>query len=105
VFPVKKGVNFYILSRSIISECHKDPGQKIEFFTYLVPHSIFITLINNIHLHPSTKFNCPNLHACKSEKEDRLGGGTAIMIKKEIKYSEVFLPKLQQMEPRLPNCT
>jgi hypothetical protein len=62
-------------------------GTKIDSFTYLVANSISIELINKIHLHLSTKFKCPNSYTCRSGKEDRVGGGTAILIKKEIKYS------------------
>jgi hypothetical protein len=40
-----------------------------------------------------------NLYTCRSEKEDGVGEGTATLIKKEIKYSELFFPELKHMEP------
>jgi exonuclease III len=44
------------------------------------------------------KFNCPNYYTYRVDREDRPGGGTAILIKKGIKHSELVLPKLDHME-------
>jgi hypothetical protein len=78
-------------------ECQKDPEQKSYFFYYLVANSISVALMNETHLYRSTKLKCPNFYTCRSEREDRLGESKAILIKKEIKYSRIFLSKLQHM--------
>jgi exonuclease III len=80
-------------------ERQRDPEQKKnEFFYYLEANNIAIALVNETHLHPSMKFKCPNYYTYKTDRQDRPGGGTAILIKKEIKHSEILLPKLQHME-------
>jgi hypothetical protein len=73
-------------------------NKKTEFFNYLEANNIAIALINETHLHPSMKFKCPNYYTYRTDRHDRPGGGTAILIKKEIKHSEILLPKLQHME-------
>jgi exonuclease III len=73
-------------------------NKKTEFFNYLEANNIPIALLNETHLHPSTKFKCPNYCVYRSDREGGPGGGTAILIRIEIKHSEIFLHKLQHME-------
>jgi hypothetical protein len=60
--------------------------------------NIPIALLNETHLNPTTKFKCPNYCVYRSDRERGPGGSTAILIRKEIKHSEILLPKLQHME-------
>ena len=73
-------------------------NKKTEFFNYLEANNIAIALVNETHLHQSRKFNCPNYYTYRSDRQDRPGGGTAILIRKGIKHSEIALPKLEHME-------
>jgi hypothetical protein len=72
-------------------------NKKSEYFNYL-EYNIPIALLNETHLKPSIKFKCPNYCVYRSDRENRPGGGTAILIRKEIQHFEIFLPKLQHME-------
>ena len=73
-------------------------NKKTEFFNYLEANNITIALVNETHLHQPMKFNCPNYYTYRSDRQDRPGGGTAILIRKGIKHSEIALPKLEHME-------
>jgi hypothetical protein len=73
-------------------------NKKTEFFNYLEANNIAIALVNETHLHQSVEFKCPNYYTYRSDRQDRHGGGTAILIKKGIKHLEIVLPKLEHME-------
>jgi hypothetical protein len=57
-------------------------NKKAEFFNYLEANDIPIALLNETHLKSSTKFKCPNYNVYRSDREERPGGGTAILIRK-----------------------
>jgi len=49
-------------------------------------------------LQPSAKLNWPNYFVYRKDRDDTPGGGTAIVVKKVIKHSEILHPTLQHME-------
>jgi hypothetical protein len=72
--------------------------KKYEFLNYLEANSIPIALINETHLQPFTKFKCPNYITYRSDRLTQRGGGTAILIRQDIKHNEILLAHLQHME-------
>ena len=78
--------------------CRGIKSKKYEFTNYLEANNIPIALISETHLQPSTKFKCPNYITYRTDRLNQRGGGTAILIRQDLKHSEIFLPRLQHME-------
>jgi hypothetical protein len=72
-------------------------SKKYEFLNYLEGNSIPIALNNETHLQPSTKLICPNYITYRSDRLTQQGGGTAILVRQDIKHNEILLPHLQHM--------
>jgi hypothetical protein len=73
-------------------------SKKLELLNYLEANNIPIALISETHLQPSMKFKCPNFITYRSDRPAQLGGGTAILVRQDIKHDEFFLPHLQRVE-------
>lgn len=55
----------------------------------LLEHSIDIALITETHLEPTDRFTLRNYDIIRSDRPYRRGGGTAIIIKRNISYAPV----------------
>jgi len=73
-------------------------NKTVEFLTYLSANNILLAPVTEPHLQPSAKLNCPNYFAHRNDRDDTPGGGTAIVVRKVIKHSEILLPKLNHTE-------
>jgi hypothetical protein len=50
-------------------ECQRAPEQKTEFFNYLEGNNLPIALLNETHLHLTTKLKCPNYCPYRADRE------------------------------------
>lgn len=57
-----------------------------------------IALISETHLKPNNKFTLTNFKIYRTDRTNRPGGGTAIIIDKHIKHVEILLPTLTRVE-------
>jgi len=73
-------------------------NKRVEFITYLSANNIILVPVIEPHLKPSTKLNCPHYFVYSNDRDDTPGGGTAIVVRKVIKHSEILLPILQHTE-------
>jgi hypothetical protein len=73
-------------------------NKRAEFLTYLYANIILLAPVTEPHLQPSAKLNCPNYFVYRNDRDDTPGGGTATVVRKVIKHSEILLPTLQHME-------
>jgi exonuclease III len=72
-------------------------AKKYELLNYLEANNIPIALITETHLQPSINFKCTNFRTYRSDRLAQRGGGTAILIRQDIKQNE-FLLQLQRIE-------
>ena len=57
-----------------------------------------MALLNETHLQPDDKFTTRNYTSYRADRQDRRGGGVAIIIHKSIKHHVVDLPVLNRLE-------
>lgn len=57
-----------------------------------------MALVNETHLQPDDKFTTRNYTSYRADRQDRRGGGVAIIIHKSIKHHVVDLPVLNRLE-------
>jgi exonuclease III len=72
--------------------------KKFELINYLEANNIPIALISETHLQPSITFKCLYYIIYRSDRIAQQGGGTAILIRRDINHNEFPLPHLQRME-------
>jgi hypothetical protein len=72
--------------------------KKFELLNYLEANNIPIALISETHLQPSITFKCSNYITYRPDRITQRGGGTAILIRRDINHNEFPLPHLQRME-------
>lgn len=60
-----------------------------EFFSFLLLKYIDICLVNETWLDSSKKFYHPQYHCIRADRQNRRGGGVAIVIKKGIVYKQL----------------
>jgi len=75
-------------------------NKRVEFLTCLSANNILLAPVAEPHLKLSTKLTCPNYFVNSNDRDDTPGGGTAIVVRKVIKQSEILLPILQHTESR-----
>jgi exonuclease III len=73
-------------------------SKKCEFLNYLEANNIPVSLVTETHLRPATKFKCSSYVTCRSERSNERDGGTAMLIRQDLKHSETLHPQLQRME-------
>ena len=72
--------------------------KKQELLHLLQSNKIPIALINETHLHPQNKFTTRNFIPYRADRQDRRGGGVAILIHKTIEHHKITIPQLNRME-------
>lgn len=74
-------------------------NKQTEFQHFMQKHKIDIALINETHLKPNVTINIPNYYTYKTDRETTKGGGTAVLIKTQIKHTQVHThKKLKHLE-------
>jgi hypothetical protein len=81
-------------------------SKKFELINYLEANNIPIALISETHLQSSITFRCSYYITYRSDRIAQQGGGTAILIGRDINHNEFPLPiysawKLQPFNSRL----
>lgn len=69
-------------------------NKKPEIETFLQEHNIDIFLISETFLRPQIHFNIANYVTYRYDRDDGPGGGTAILVKRNISHVELQLPDL-----------
>jgi hypothetical protein len=72
-------------------------SRRIEFLNHLEANSLQLALIHETRLQPSAILNFLKYFGYRPDCENRLGGRTTTLIRKEIKHMKI-LPTLQHME-------
>lgn len=72
-------------------------NKKEELIDALTTHELGVALITETFLKPKNVFKVRNYSVYRSDRVT-LGGGTAILINRDLKHHEVFLPKLSSLE-------
>lgn len=66
--------------------------KKAELQLFLTEYNIDVMLLNETFLKPGRKINIPNYKTYRNDRLVQPGGGTAILIKKNIPHSELPTP-------------
>ncbi len=66
--------------------CHSIKNKKQEFTHFLSENNIDVALLSETFLKPGKAFNIPNYITVRNDREKGYGGGTAIIIKNNIKF-------------------
>jgi exonuclease III len=72
-------------------------NKKEEFLDALTTHELGVALISETFLKPNKVFKVRNYSVYRNDRVS-LGGGTAILIKRDLQHHEVVLPKLSSLE-------
>jgi hypothetical protein len=68
-------------------------GKSIETHNFLIDNNIHIALFNETWLKNTDKFSFPDYHCYRLDREERRGGGVAIVVRKGLQHQ--LLPDLQ----------
>lgn len=72
--------------------------QTYELQALLVNYDIDLACISETHLKPNIKFRLRNYTVIRTDRNNRPGGGTAIIIKNSMPYRRAILPIFQNLE-------
>lgn len=70
----------------IVWNCQSILNKLAEFKAYVILHSPEIVLISETYLKPEKSFSVPNYLIYRNDRTQKMGGGVAILIKKEIAH-------------------
>lgn len=73
-------------------------NKKAEVTEFVEKHKIDILFVSETHLRPSRPFRLKNMVGYRTDRPNRLGGGTAIFLRSSFTHNEETLPNLRTLE-------